>query len=134
MRVAYPPRSPKVGDSVDLRVIADAARAALDGNVVFQGPLTFRVTEITSADSPYKLSGASVLLANPSGGAITVNLPPAANYRGVVYLVKKTDSGGNTVTLDGDGAETIDGAATLVLSAAYEAKRIVSNGTAWFTI
>lgn len=76
-----------------------------------------------------------VLLADPSGGAITVNLPAVASVQpGRQYTVRTTGTT-NAVTLDGSGSETIDGATTKALaSGAIHAVTVVSNGTAWFTI
>jgi len=73
---------------------------------------------ITNSDSPYTVTTETLVLADASSGAITVNLPAANN--GVVVTVKKTDSSVNAVTLDGNGSETIDGAATQVLSSQYD--------------
>lgn len=76
-----------------------------------------------------------VLLADPAGGAITVNLPAVASVQpGRQYTVRTTGTT-NAVTLDGSGAETIDGAATKALaSGAIHGATVISNGTAWFTI
>lgn len=77
-----------------------------------------------------------VLLCSPTGGSITITLPALADVQpGRSYYVHRDDTATNTVTLDGAGSETIDGATTLVMAAgAYSAVRIVSNGTAWFVI
>lgn len=74
------------------------------------------------------------VLMDATGGARTVNLPPAAVVKGLIYTVKKIDASGNAVTIDPNGAETIDGSATKVLSAQWASLTIQSNGTAWFTI
>lgn len=71
------------------------------------------VTTITNADSPYTLQdGDGILLCDTTAGAITVNLPATADHVGRVLTIKKTDVAANAVTLDGNGAETIDGSAT----------------------
>lgn len=71
------------------------------------------VTTITNADSPYTLQdGDGILLCDTTAGAITVNLPATASHVGRVLTIKKTSGGVNAVTLDGNGAETIDGSAT----------------------
>jgi hypothetical protein len=58
---------------------------------------------------------------------ITVNLPTAADV-GREYIIK--NSGAGTITVDPDGAETIDGAATFTL-ATGACITIVSTGTNW---
>jgi hypothetical protein len=78
------------------------------------------------------VSGDYLILANAAGGAITLNLPPAALVPGRIYVIKRTNSGANTVTVDANGSETIDGALTHVLSPQWNAITIISNGTDWY--
>lgn len=75
-----------------------------------------------------------LILANATGGAITVNLPAVASSAGRGLVVKKTDASGNAVTLDGSGAETIDGAATQAITAQYDALMVVCDGSAWWIV
>jgi hypothetical protein len=63
----------------------------------------------------------------------TITLPPAATAgNGFDIGVRKSDSSANTVTIDADGSETINGLTTLVLRHQREAVRLVCDGTAWF--
>jgi hypothetical protein len=64
-----------------------------------------------------------------------VNLPAVATTQpGREYTVYK-DSAAQTITIDGNGAETIDGGATTTLaSGAVHAKTFVSDGDEWFTV
>ena len=71
------------------------------------------------------------LLCDATGAAFTITLPAAASNHGRIYVIKKTDVSANAVTIDGNGAETIDGAATVALAAQYNARTIQSNGTNW---
>lgn len=60
----------------------------------------------------------------------TVTLPAAANWKGKTIVFKLLVAGG-TVTLDGNGAETIDGALTYTgLNAQYARVTLFSDGTA----
>lgn len=63
------------------------------------------------------------ILVDAAGGAITITLI-AATGSGRIYNIKKIDSAANDVTIDGAGAETIDGAATKVLSAQWASVQI----------
>lgn len=65
-----------------------------------------------------------------AGGAVTITLPLSASSDGVKYHIKKLGTTGN-VTIDANGAETIDGATTKVLSAQYASVTIVCDGTSW---
>ena len=88
------------------------------------------VTELTSADSPYTvLATDEVLDCDCSGGAITLNLP--ASLAGHRYSAKKIDSSGNLLTLDPNGAETIDGSSTLIMSVQYDAATLVGIDSDW---
>lgn len=121
-----------------------------------------RVMEISSLGGPVKLTpavGAQVLnngakgylttaptgatvtvgdyvvyLCNASSNAQTCNLPAVASSTHRVYYFVKTDSSANTVTIDGNGSETINGALTKVLSAQYDKVTIICSGSAWFII
>lgn len=65
---------------------------------------------ITFSDSPYTLvSTDMIILADASGGPITIQLPPASQGNPIGLVVKKIDSTLNTVTILPDGTETIDG-------------------------
>lgn len=81
------------------------------------------------ADSPYTVPGWGYHVdVDASGGAVTVNLPTAVGNAGALIEVRKTDSSANTVTVDGSGTETINGAATLVIYAQYDSYSLRSNG------
>lgn len=68
-----------------------------------------------------------VLFVDASSGAITVTLPAAAGARRAIR-VKKVDVSANAVTVDGAGAELVDGAATLTLTTQYEAVTLHADG------
>lgn len=80
------------------------------------------------------LSTDATILCDCTSNAITVNLPLAASSENRVLHVKKIDSSGNAVTLDGSGTETIDGATTKTISSQWSSRIVKCNGTAWFII
>ncbi len=75
------------------------------------------------------------LLVIGATGAVTVNLPAVATTQpGRFYRIYK-DAAAQTITLDPNGSELIDGgASTTLASGAIHAKGIVSDGTAWYTV
>ena len=99
-----------------------------------QGLAIETVTGDTTLDNTH-----STLLVNASGN-VTVTLPTAASaYNGTdgigrIYEIKKIDADANTVTIDGNGSETIDGGTTAVLIAQYESITIQSDGSNWHII
>jgi hypothetical protein len=74
------------------------------------------------------------IMCDASGGGFTITLPAAASHTGRVYHIKKIDSSGNIVTVDGNSSETIDDATTAVLTTQYEAITIQCDGDEWFIL
>lgn len=72
-----------------------------------------------------------MVLGNATGASFTLTLPAVASSTGRRYRIKKTDSSANTVTVQGNAAETIDGANTAVLSRQYESIDLVCDGSTW---
>jgi len=89
------------------------------------------IRNVTSQSADYTASDGDVVLADASGGAITITLPsPSAN---AWVEVKKTDSSTNAVTVDG-GGNNIDGAASFDITTQYESYTMVSDGSSWFIV
>lgn len=75
------------------------------------------------------------IAASANAAAVTVNLISAATVgRGYPLTIIKTDASANTVTVDPNGAQTINGAATKVLAAQYDRVTIKSDGTNWLIV
>lgn len=64
---------------------------------------------------------------------LTVDLPSASTsgIKNKLLAIKKIDSSSNTVTIDPNSAEKIDGASTLVLTLQNQTAIIMSDGTNW---
>jgi phage-related tail fiber protein len=71
-----------------------------------------------------------------NAAAATIALPSAVGISGREYRVKKVSAtgGGRTVTIDPNGAETIDGAADFDLVSQYESITFVSDGANWWIV
>lgn len=78
-------------------------------------------------------SGQILIFADASSGNLTVNLPTAVGNTATVS-VKKTDSSANTVIIDGNSSETIDGSATKTIEFQNTSITLVSNNSNWFII
>lgn len=91
-----------------------------------------KFTSIDDTDSPYDASPGETVFADTTNGVITVNLPAAAALVGREVTVLRTSAGGNAVTLDPNGAETINGAANDSLGSQYSAITAISDGTELF--
>jgi len=92
------------------------------------GSMSQKVTVITSSTT-LDATDNTVVCQNTT--AITISLPAVSTCEGRVYTIKKDMSSTNNVTIDADGSETIDGAATYTLSDVQGALSIASNGTEW---
>jgi hypothetical protein len=67
-----------------------------------------------------------------AGGIVTVALPAAAD-RNATYSIKKLGTTASVI-IDADGAETIDGTATIALTLQFESVTLLSDGTNWHII
>jgi hypothetical protein len=72
------------------------------------------------------------VLANASSAPFAVTLPAAETAAGMIVFVKKTDSSGNVVTVQGAGTgptqDTIEGTTSLALNKHYASLTLISNG------
>lgn len=96
-----------------------------DNEVFFDHNVSNSIVSITGT---YTASSKTIILAN---GTFSIYLPAAAGCVGRRYIVKNTGSG--TITVDGNGIETIDTGTTASV-AALAALRIVSDGTGWWML
>lgn len=71
------------------------------------------------------------ILVDATTAAVTITLPPVGAKAFRYLVVKKTDSGGNAVTVSAVGGALIDGASTVSLSAQYQTVLLHANATAW---
>ena len=73
-----------------------------------------------------------LITCDATAGAFTITLLAAATAgSGHELTIKKIDTGTNAITIDGNGAETIDTLSTFTLNKILESITIVSNGTNW---
>ena len=103
-------------------------------NLIGTGNLATGIAAKTSDYTATANDGSIEVVA--TSGAITITLPAASDAAGRIYVVKKTDSSGNAVTIDANASETIDGATTVSLASQYSTAIIQCNaaGTAWLRL
>ena len=63
----------------------------------------------------YTAANGETVLCDPTGGAFTVNLPPAV-LGDADIIVKNASASTTAITVDADAAETIDGSATATIA------------------
>ena len=87
---------------------------------------------IITVTSNTTLTEDTIVLADASSAALTVTLP--AGTEGMRCVVKKIDSTSNDVTVDGNGAETIDEQLTAVTNVQYTALTFVFHVSEWWIV
>jgi len=88
-----------------------------------------------NGDSPYAvdLTADKVLLADTTGGDVQFDLPAVATSTGRTLRFKKLIAANNMI-LDGNAAETIDGAATQTFAAQWASVDLYCDGTQWLIL
>ena len=66
-----------------------------------------------------------------TSGNVTCNLPTAVGIAGKEFFVKKADGSVNTVTIEPNGSQTIDGVTNFVLDSENEGAVFESDGANW---
>lgn len=69
-----------------------------------------------SADAALTVAEAGLILIDATVGNVTVTLPAANTMAGLAYTLARVDTSANTVTIAPNGADTVDGAASLSLT------------------
>jgi len=121
--------------AADHVAIADASDSGNKKKALISDIINETITSIDNTDSPYTvLATDRTILADSSGGAITINLPAAASNTGRKIKIKKTNQSGALVTIDASGSETIDGELTANIWFANDKYEIVCDGSNWQTL
>lgn len=126
------------GSAHDAKIDYDGTNMRLQPHIVGTGHLDIvgtYGTEVETVASDTTLDEThSTVLVDASGDNRIITLPAISGRTGRIYTVKKIDSSGNTVTVDGNSSETIDGSTTKVLSGQYDAIHIQNDGSEWWIL
>lgn len=98
---------------------------------LFSNDQTFVIQSITSNYTAQRTD--NVLLCDASGGAITITLYSPTLEVGRSLYIKKTDSTGNTITID-PSANTIDGYDEVIILHQNESLHILCDGSNFWII
>lgn len=119
-------------DTVNVLEILQSANSTGLGIKSITGGIALPITTV-SADTTLTQLNYSVMV-DATWAARTITLPPASGRTWLVYNIKKIDSSINSVTVDANASETIDGALTKVLATQYASVTIQCDGTTWWII
>lgn len=94
--------------------------------------------EVENADSPYtQTTSINVIDVDATDGNVTVNLALAADYTFAdefQLLIRRTDATANTVTVARQGADTINGGASITIPIHGSIRLQNDASTAWRTV
>jgi hypothetical protein len=114
-----------------------------DGTIIFNASpealgfeLKTSIEEITATSYTVSNSDGIILVNQTADSAVTIDLPPGDDHitKQITVKDKKGTAGTRNVTINADGAETIDGSGSVVLSANYASVILVFSGTEWSLI
>lgn len=105
------------------------------GNATWQ-PATSPALNIYTQTTTITAAKGDYILANANAAAFTITLPTAATAgSSAIISVKKIDAqSANIVTVNVSGGGLIDGSTTDTISAQWESRDFMSNGTQWYKI
>ncbi len=90
---------------------------------------------VDSQGTQHTLSNAAKVWAITTGASnTTVTVPPIAENYGNYIDVMKADAGAGYVTVDGNGAETINGVANIVIEKQYCGLRLYGAESEWIVV
>lgn len=100
------------------------------GTFSYSIPNTPSITIVTSSSvSPTATYGNEVILCNTTSNSITVNLPTAVSNN-ATYTIKKI-AAANSMIIDPNGTQTIDGSTTITITVENTSLVLVSDGSNW---
>lgn len=99
------------------------------------------IVEITLAQTitsvktgTYTADFGEIVRCDPSGGGFTINLPTASGSAGKSLIIKNVSSSLNSISIQADGVETIDGTNTQTANSAWASYYLVSDGAGWMIV
>lgn len=97
-------------------------------------PLTRVRLQTTSKSANYTVTASDRLISvDSTSGSVTLTLPAAASVNPYTVFSAIKTVAANTLTIDPNGSETINGASTLALTARWARVDFYSTGTLWRT-
>ncbi|MGZ3773341.1 MAG: hypothetical protein ACXVCY_18460, partial [Pseudobdellovibrionaceae bacterium] len=114
--------------NVGIGTTSPVATLSINGSLATKLNVQTTNYSLTSSDHVVTTGGTALT------GAITFTLPSAIGIGGRQYVIKKTDPSSYAVTINTTSSQTVDGAASYVLSSQYNYVTLVSDGSNWVVV
>lgn len=105
-----------------------APNSTFQVNGSFAAAYVAKTINYTATASDYTIS------ADGTSGAFAITLPTAVGITGRIYVIRKSDASGNTITVSTTSSQQINGSATYTLGTQYKYVTVQSSGSAWMII
>lgn len=92
---------------------------------------TFGLTVINKTSNFTADGNSTVYLVDASAGNVVATIPLASGKINRIYIIHKTDSSINSITLAPTGSDLIRGASSLIITAPHNWVQIISDGSGW---
>ena len=121
------------GDGIQLQNSAGTAIAGVDAIGVLYGLDVALFDQKITASTTLTMSSPHYIWVDASAGAVTITLPASTGNPIRTFVIKKIDSTANAVTIAGNGADTIEGSATIALTAQWTFRTVTNTGAGiWY--
>lgn len=113
-----------------MRTVKEVGRNYTSDIDIPSASIDYTTTTITANATLSDISGLVTVLCDCTSGNITISLPTAVGNQ-AAFNIKKIDSSINTVTIDPNSSETIDGAATVTIYDDDDFVQVQSDNSNW---
>jgi len=127
----------EIGSRLTFLTVADGAQAVTErlridnaGTIKIAGSIAINLVSKTANYTATTLD--HTILCGAGNESFTVTLPAASTVTNIIYNIKNIGTG--TITIDGNAAETIDGATTATISLQFDSITIQCDGSNWHVI
>lgn len=110
--------------------MADSATVAAP-RLYSRGGNSLGITTVTTNTTINKWDYYTILV-DATSGNITITLPAVSSSANVIFIIKKIDASANTVTIDPNASELIDGNTTEVIISQTDFRVVHCDTTAWW--
>lgn len=113
-----------------MRTVKEVGRNYTSDIDIPSASIDYTTTTITANATLSDISGLVTVLCDCTSGNITISLPTAVGNQ-AAFNIKKIDSSSNTVTIDPNSSETIDGSATVTIYDDDDFVQVQSDNSNW---